>query len=125
MKVSAKEFSQRTGFPLRLIRRMCRTGLLPHWQVGRVYLLDEVKALQTMEMYKAVPVYEPKPERIRQKRGGTASLPGNYSSRTEWLKEMLKEKTACAATQTVKAGRQDTCDSTTPRHIEIISQKRR
>ena len=60
MKLTAKDFAAKTGFPLKLIRRMCRTGQLEHWQIGRVYWLDEHKAAATMELYKATPIYTPK-----------------------------------------------------------------
>lgn len=41
MIISAKEFAARTGFPVKLVRRLCRTGILEHWLSGRVYLLDK------------------------------------------------------------------------------------
>lgn len=102
MKVTAKEFSERTGFPLKLIRRMCRTGQLDHWQIGRVYWLDEQKALSQMDLYKAVPIYTPvqKQERCRT----VKPCPDGYASRTERLKALIKQKAAAAATATAKAG---------------------
>lgn len=100
MIISAKEFAARTGFPVKLIRRMCRTGQLAHWQSGRVYLLDEEKALRALELYKAVPIYEPK----KQGRNRNVNkLPEKYASRTERLKALIaKRKTAGAATPAVK-----------------------
>ena len=60
MILSAKEFAERTGFPLAMIRRMCRNGNLPHWKNGRVYLLDVDKALAAMQLQKeAVAVNNP------------------------------------------------------------------
>ena len=32
MVISAKQFCAETGWPLKTIRRMCRTGQLEHWQ---------------------------------------------------------------------------------------------
>ena len=123
MKVNAKTFSERTGFPLKLIRRMCRMGQLEHWRIGKVYWLDEQKALAQMELYKeAPPAYQPKTERHRRQHGQSDhSLPEQYSSRTEWLKDMIKQrKTACAGTQTVKTGKK-TCDGLNS-PIRIIPQ---
>ncbi len=96
MIVSAKEFAEKTGFPLKLIRRMCRIGQLEHWQSGRVYLLNEEKALKTLELYKAVPIYQPQPKRTRCR--NVNRLPEKYASRTERLKAMIeKRKTASRA----------------------------
>lgn len=94
MIVSAKEFAEKTGFPVKLIRRMCRTGQLEYWQSGRVYLLDDVKAAATMQLYKAVPIYTPNPqERCRN----VKRLPEKYGSRTERLKAiLLKRKNRCS-----------------------------
>lgn len=55
MIVNAKQFSERTGFPLEMIRRLCRMGVLEHWRAGRVYLLDEEKTMRKMEMLKEQP----------------------------------------------------------------------
>ncbi len=41
MLMNAKQFCSETGWPLKTIRRMCRTGQLEHWQRGRVYLLNK------------------------------------------------------------------------------------
>lgn len=93
MLLSAKEFATKTGFPVKLIRRMCRTGQLEHWQSGRVYLLNEDKALKALELYKAVPIYQPQPNCRNVNR-----LPEKYASRTERLKAMIaKRKTASSA----------------------------
>lgn len=93
MKVTAKVFAAKTGFPLKLIRRMCRTGQLEHWQIGRVYWLDEQKAASTMELYKAIPIYTPKNhERCRN----VKRLPGKFASRTERLKALIKNKNAAS-----------------------------
>ena len=105
MKVSAKTFAARTGFPLKLIRRMCRTGQLDHWRIGRVYLLDEEKTIAALEMYKAAaPAYTPAREQNRCRSVKTCNDDG-YTSRTARLKAMIKQrKAAAAATATAKAG---------------------
>ena len=101
MIISAKEFARRTGFPVKLVRRLCRTGILEHWLSGRVYLLDKEKALAQMQMLKAQPIYQPQPQRARCR--NVNKLPGKYASRTERLKDLIaKRKTAGAATPAVK-----------------------
>ena len=90
MIVSAKEFAKKTGFPVKLIRRMCRTGQLEYWQSGRVYLLDDVKAAATMQLFKAVPIYTPVQKKDHSRT--IKKLPQQYGSRTERLKAMLKNR---------------------------------
>ena len=76
MVISAKQFCAETGWPLKTIRRMCRTGQLEHWQRGRVYLLN-----------KDVP---------RQRKCRITALPDagfdGYSSRAERMKALLLGK---------------------------------
>lgn len=93
MKLTAKDFAAKTGFPLKLIRRMCRTGQLEHWQVGRVYWLDEHKAAATMELYKAVPIYAPK-KQVQCRWSGVNKPLKQFTSRTERLKALIKNKSA-------------------------------
>lgn len=50
MIMTAKKFSETTGFPLMTIRRLCREKKLPHWKVGRTYLLDDAKAMTRLQM---------------------------------------------------------------------------
>lgn len=102
--LSAKQFSAETGFPLKLIRRLCRTGLLPHWRSGKVYLLDKDQALSRMQMLKEQVLTRPPapapPVRIR---GRSAAKASEGSTGTERLKALLKKrKTATAATAAVK-----------------------
>lgn len=52
MILNAKQFSTQTGFPLETIRRYCRTGILPHWKAGRVYLLDFDKTIKKLALLK-------------------------------------------------------------------------
>lgn len=46
--VNVKEFCQRTGFPLAMLRAYCREGKISHWQRGRVYLLNEDDAISEL-----------------------------------------------------------------------------
>ncbi len=93
MIVNAKQFSERTGFPLAMIRRLCRTGVIRHWRCGRVFLFDEDKAMKTMEMLQEQPhpyfqsaLYE------RFGRSKILSKGGEIMSRTEELRQLLREK---------------------------------
>ena len=52
MLMNAKQFCSETGWPLKTIRRMCRTGQLEHWQRGRVYLLNKDETLVRLELFK-------------------------------------------------------------------------
>lgn len=53
--VNAKEFAVMTGFPVASIRAYCRSGKLPCWRIGRLYLMlpsqafDALKAIQKEE----------------------------------------------------------------------------
>lgn len=38
--LSAKDFATATDYPLRMIKRLCREGVLPHDKIGRGYLID-------------------------------------------------------------------------------------
>ena len=37
---NAKDYAELAGMPVKTIRRMCRSGVLPHIQVGRVYKVN-------------------------------------------------------------------------------------
>ena len=78
MLMNAKQFCSETGWPLKTIRRMCRTGQLEHWQRGRVYLA-QVSDLP------------------RQRKCRITALPDagfdGYSSRAERMKALLLGKT--------------------------------
>lgn len=89
MIISAKQFCNETGFPVKLIRRLCRTGILPHWQAGRVYLLDKEKTVAKMEMLKTMPVYQSAPYKEKYQRIGKRQHVG---SMTQELKEMIKQR---------------------------------
>ncbi len=66
--LSAKEFSQETGYPLKTLRRLCRQGILKHWRSGRVYLLEKeqtISALRQMqENFKIYPMNLPRKKPI-------------------------------------------------------------
>ena len=93
MIVNAKQFSERTGFPLAMIRRMCRTGVIRHWRCGRMFLFDEDKAMKTLEMLQEQP--HPYFQSAAYARFGCyKTLPkgGVIKSGTEELRQRLREK---------------------------------
>ena len=92
MIISAKQFCIETGFPVKLIRRLCRTGILPHWQSGKVYLLDKEKTLAKMEMLKAMPVYQPAPTAPYKEKYQRIGKRQHVGSMTQELKEMIKQR---------------------------------
>ena len=55
--VNVKEFCQRTGFPLAMLRAYCREGKISHWQRGRVYLLDEDDAVSELKCLKETKIH--------------------------------------------------------------------
>lgn len=97
MIVNAKQFSERTGFPLKMIRRLCRMGVLEHWRAGRVYLLDEEKTMRKMEMLKEQPPgaeYFSEVVFGKRSRNSISTLgdPPEGMTRTERLKQLLKQR---------------------------------
>lgn len=97
MIVNAKQFSEKTGFPLKMIRRLCRMGLLEHWRAGRVYLFDEEKAMCKMEMLKEQPpgaayYSEALFGKINRNSISPFHKPPMGMSGTEYLKLLLKQK---------------------------------
>ncbi len=93
MIVNAKQFSERTGFPLAMIRRLCRKGVIRHWRCGRVYLFDEDKAMKTMEMLKEQPPsYFSVGSYEKFRRHPMLPKGGEIKSRTEELRSLLREK---------------------------------
>lgn len=104
MVISAKQFCAETGFPVKMIRRMCRAGQLEHWKQGRVYLLDKEATLIRLELFKAQQPCPGVSELPRQRRNKFVSLSGahgfdGYASRAERMKAKLlgKGKTANGA----------------------------
>ena len=98
--LSAKQFSAETGFPLKLIRRLCRTGQLPHWKSGKVYLLDREQALARMQLLKEQVLTRPQVQALpvkRRNRTVTHAGPSDGSTGTERLKALMKMKKAHAA----------------------------
>lgn len=54
---SAIDYAQAVGLPVKTIRRFCRRGVLPHFQVGRIYKVNVVEADKVLaEMATAKPV---------------------------------------------------------------------
>ena len=101
MLLSAKDFCKETGWPVKTIRRLCRTGQLECWRSGRVYLLDKEETLIRLELFKQQPCPELVSDVPRQRRSKVISLPGTgfdgYASRTERMKAQLLGKTKKAA----------------------------
>jgi hypothetical protein len=104
MLMNAKDFCRETGWPLKTIRRMCRTGQLECWQQGRVYLIDKEATMLRLELFKQQPCPAGVAELPRQRRSRILSLPGangfdGYASRAERMKAKLlgKGKTANGA----------------------------
>lgn len=96
MLLSAKDFCKETGWPVKTIRRMCRTGQLECWRSGRVYLLDKEETLIRLELFKQQPCPGLVSDVPRQRRSKVISLPGTnydgYASRSERLRAMLKDR---------------------------------
>ena len=93
MIVNAKEFCKRTGFPLTMIRRLCRTGVIRHWQCGRMYLFDEDKAMKTLEMLQEQPpVYSSVLSCSKFGRNKTLPKGGKIRSYSEELRQLLQER---------------------------------
>ena len=94
MLMCAKQFCAETGFPLIMIRRLCRTGILPYWRSGRVYLLDKERTLEKLELLREktpAPAYMSAPPVPRQRRTHIQSVntvPGETG--TERLRNILK-----------------------------------
>lgn len=98
MLMNAKQFCTETGFPVAMIRRLCRLGILPYWKCGRVYLLDFDRTIQKLELLKeqnyAAPYMQPLPVPRQRKQNGsgivTDVLPGETG--TERLKNLLRQR---------------------------------
>jgi len=97
MLMSAKEFCQATGWPLKTIRRLCRTGQLECWRSGRVYLLNKAETLTRLELFKEQPLRGLVADVPRHRRSKLIALPGTgydgYATRTERMKALLLGKT--------------------------------
>ncbi len=46
--LNAKEFAEKSGFPLSMVRRYCRCGLIPCWKIGRTYRVIYEEAFEAM-----------------------------------------------------------------------------
>lgn len=97
MLMNAKQFCSETGWPLKTIRRMCRTGQLEHWQRGRVYLLNKDETLVRLELFKNQNIPAQVSDLPRQRKCRITALPDagfdGYSSRAERMKALLLGKT--------------------------------
>lgn len=49
MWMNARAYAEMAGMPVRTIRRLCRSQVLPHIQVGRVYQVNVDAANETLE----------------------------------------------------------------------------
>lgn len=49
MWATAKEYAAIAGMPLKTVRRMCRSGVLPHVPVGRRYQINVEQADKVLE----------------------------------------------------------------------------
>lgn len=93
--INAKQFSQKTGYPLAMIREYCRENRLPHWVRGRVYLLDEDEALAVMQTLKVTKVKKKltlSKSRIERKPKAVGTGTFNYR---ETLRRMQEETREC------------------------------
>ena len=72
MILNAAEFSKKTGFPLKYIRRLCRQNLVPNWNTGAQYLLDEEEAMKVLTTLRDTRVKMP----VKSSRAVSAVVPG-------------------------------------------------
>ena len=71
--IPLKDYSEKTGLPIRTLRRFCQDGTLPAMQIGRVYYVDEDAAdaklattVQQETTSKHVRITEPAIRRVRK-----------------------------------------------------------
>lgn len=72
MILNAREFCEKTNFPLKYIRRLCRQNLIPNWNTGSQYLLDEEEAMKVLAALRDTRIKMP----VKSSRAGSAVLPG-------------------------------------------------
>ena len=98
MVMTAKQFATVSGFPLATIRRLCREKRLPCWKIGRVYFLDETKALARLELMKETETGPEMTSSPRQPRRRQRVDDGSrYGS--DYLMNLIKKKARLAATR--------------------------
>ncbi len=83
--MNAKEFAEESGFPVSLVRRYCRCGLIPCWKIGRTYRVLYQEAFEAMMKTREIGKPEPVGVRCRF----TGRIPRVSSGKT--LAERLKE----------------------------------
>ena len=90
--INVKQFCKKTGFPLAMIRTLCREGKLSHWKRGRVYLLNEDTAVKELDEMKDLTVYKkrqkvlPRPKTVHRSCIG----PFDYGAEIARLKHECK-----------------------------------
>jgi len=89
MVVTLKAFCQESGWPIKTIKRLANTGILPHWRQGRRYLFDKERTLQKLELLKIIKVSEPTPEHTQKAKKLPVTMAAG--SRTKRLKALLKK----------------------------------
>lgn len=101
--MNCAEFSRATGWPLATVRRWCNQGIIRHVRLGRVMLFDDEAAKKAIEQLQESPpvTYYPIGTPGRKSRSPTYAagyaLPPADGHGAERLRELLKEKRACAA----------------------------
>lgn len=94
--INAKQFADKTGFPVEMIRSFCRNGNLHHWQRGKVYLLDEEEAWLEMQQLKSRKVHIRKsPFKKRRERKPAAC----NSSTFDYQAEIQRMQAECKKTR--------------------------
>lgn len=71
--VTLKALSEKTGLPVRTLRRFCQDGRLPAMQIGRVYYIDEdaadaelTSAVEMQTSRKKIRIVEPAVCRVKK-----------------------------------------------------------
>jgi len=71
--IPLKDYSEKTGLPIRTLRRFCQEGMMPAMQIGRVYYVDEAAAdaelanvIQKETGRKKIRIVEPAMCRVRK-----------------------------------------------------------
>ena len=72
MILNAREFCEKTNFPLKYIRRLCRQNLIPNWNTGSQYLLDEEETMKALAALRNTRVKMP----VKPSRAGRIVIPG-------------------------------------------------
>ena len=62
--VNAKQYCDKTGFPLATLRAFCREGKIKHWKRGQVYWFDEASAEKELEGLQDFTIPKPRQKAI-------------------------------------------------------------